>query len=302
MTVRVGINGFGRIGRNFFRAVARVGRRHRDRRRQRPDRQHDPRPPAQVRLDPGPPRRRRGRLRRRLDHRRRQDHHASSPSATRPTCRLGRASAPTSSSSRPASSPTPPRRTAHIDGGAKKVIISAPATNEDVTIVMGVNHERLRPGEPPRHLQRLVHDQLPGADGQGPQRRVRHRQGPDDHDPRLHRRPEPPGRPAQGPAPRPRRRAQHHPDLDRCRQGHRPGAARAQGQARRLRAARPGPDRLGHRPHLRGRPRDHRRGGQRDRQGGRRRPAQGLPEVHRGPDRLHRHRHRPGVLHLRRAR
>jgi glyceraldehyde 3-phosphate dehydrogenase len=29
---------------------------------------------------------------------------------------------------------------AHLDGGAKKVIISAPAKNEDVTIVMGVNH------------------------------------------------------------------------------------------------------------------------------------------------------------------
>ncbi|HEX3336410.1 MAG TPA: glyceraldehyde 3-phosphate dehydrogenase NAD-binding domain-containing protein, partial [Jatrophihabitans sp.] len=27
----------------------------------------------------------------------------------------------------------------HVDGGAKKVIISAPASNEDVTIVMGVN-------------------------------------------------------------------------------------------------------------------------------------------------------------------
>jgi glyceraldehyde 3-phosphate dehydrogenase len=30
---------------------------------------------------------------------------------------------------------------AHIDGGAKKVIISAPAKNEDVTVVMGVNHD-----------------------------------------------------------------------------------------------------------------------------------------------------------------
>ncbi len=29
---------------------------------------------------------------------------------------------------------------AHIEAGAKKVIISAPASNEDVTIVMGVNH------------------------------------------------------------------------------------------------------------------------------------------------------------------
>jgi glyceraldehyde 3-phosphate dehydrogenase len=30
---------------------------------------------------------------------------------------------------------------AHIDGGAKKVIISAPASNEDITIVMGVNDD-----------------------------------------------------------------------------------------------------------------------------------------------------------------
>ena len=30
---------------------------------------------------------------------------------------------------------------AHVEGGAKKVIISAPAKNEDITIVMGVNHE-----------------------------------------------------------------------------------------------------------------------------------------------------------------
>ncbi|MET7303796.1 MULTISPECIES: type I glyceraldehyde-3-phosphate dehydrogenase [Embleya] len=30
----------------------------------------------------------------------------------------------------------------HIEAGAKKVIISAPAKNEDVTIVMGVNHEK----------------------------------------------------------------------------------------------------------------------------------------------------------------
>lgn len=31
---------------------------------------------------------------------------------------------------------------AHIDAGAKKVIISAPATNEDLTIVLGVNEEK----------------------------------------------------------------------------------------------------------------------------------------------------------------
>jgi glyceraldehyde 3-phosphate dehydrogenase len=34
---------------------------------------------------------------------------------------------------------------AHIDGGAKKVIISAPAKNEDVSIVMGVNHTSYDP-------------------------------------------------------------------------------------------------------------------------------------------------------------
>jgi glyceraldehyde 3-phosphate dehydrogenase len=34
---------------------------------------------------------------------------------------------------------------AHIDGGAKKVIISAPAKNEDITVVMGVNHELYDP-------------------------------------------------------------------------------------------------------------------------------------------------------------
>jgi glyceraldehyde 3-phosphate dehydrogenase (phosphorylating) len=37
---------------------------------------------------------------------------------------------------------------AHLTAGAKKVIISAPAKNEDITIVMGVNHEKY---EPRRH-------------------------------------------------------------------------------------------------------------------------------------------------------
>ena len=34
---------------------------------------------------------------------------------------------------------------AHITGGAKKVIISAPAKGEDITIVMGVNHTKYDP-------------------------------------------------------------------------------------------------------------------------------------------------------------
>ncbi|GAA4441267.1 type I glyceraldehyde-3-phosphate dehydrogenase [Phytohabitans houttuyneae] len=36
---------------------------------------------------------------------------------------------------------------AHVEAGAKKVIISAPAKNEDVTIVMGVNHEKYDPAQ-----------------------------------------------------------------------------------------------------------------------------------------------------------
>ena len=36
---------------------------------------------------------------------------------------------------------------AHLTGGAKKVIISAPAKKEDITLVMGVNHEKFDPSK-----------------------------------------------------------------------------------------------------------------------------------------------------------
>lgn len=36
---------------------------------------------------------------------------------------------------------------AHMEGGAKKVIISAPAKNEDITIVMGVNEDKYDPAK-----------------------------------------------------------------------------------------------------------------------------------------------------------
>jgi glyceraldehyde 3-phosphate dehydrogenase len=38
-----------------------------------------------------------------------------------------------------------PKASAHLKGGAKKVIISAPATNEDITIVLGVNENKYQP-------------------------------------------------------------------------------------------------------------------------------------------------------------
>jgi glyceraldehyde 3-phosphate dehydrogenase len=36
---------------------------------------------------------------------------------------------------------------AHVEAGAKKVIISAPAKNEDFTVVMGVNHDKYDPAQ-----------------------------------------------------------------------------------------------------------------------------------------------------------
>ena len=40
---------------------------------------------------------------------------------------------------------TGPKASAHLEAGAKKVIISAPAKEEDLTIVMGVNHRDYKP-------------------------------------------------------------------------------------------------------------------------------------------------------------
>ncbi|MBI9085007.1 MAG: type I glyceraldehyde-3-phosphate dehydrogenase [Desulfobacterales bacterium] len=40
---------------------------------------------------------------------------------------------------------TGPTAAAHLEAGAKKVIISAPAKEEDITVVMGVNHLEYRP-------------------------------------------------------------------------------------------------------------------------------------------------------------
>ncbi len=42
---------------------------------------------------------------------------------------------------------TGPKASAHIEAGAKKVIITAPAKEEDLTVVMGVNHKNYRPGK-----------------------------------------------------------------------------------------------------------------------------------------------------------
>ena len=188
----------------------------------------------------------------------------------------------------------------HLDAGAKKVVISAPATGEDLTVVKGVNDAAYDGSQTivsnasctTNCLAPLakVLDDLLGIE-QGLMTTIHaYTQDQNLQD---------------GP----------HKDLRRARAAAlnivptSTGAAKAiglvhaaaQGQARRLRPARADPHRLGHRPH-RHRPQGgHGRGDQRRVQGGRRGRARGRPALLRRPDRLLRHRHRPGVLHLRRA-
>ena len=134
----------------------------------------------------------------------------------------------------------------HLAAGAKKVIITAPAKKPDITLVHGRERRAVRPGHPPHHLERLVHDQLPGAGREGAATtRSASEARLDDDDARLHQRPEPARPAAQGPAPRPRRRAVDHPDDDRRGDGRGRGAAGAQGQARRHLDARADAERLG---------------------------------------------------------
>ena len=64
----------------------------------------------------------------------------------------------------------------HLTAGAKKVIISAPAKGEDITVVMGVNHEKYDAGQAQHHLQRELHHQLPRAGrARAAEGRLRHR-------------------------------------------------------------------------------------------------------------------------------
>ncbi len=143
---------------------------------------------------------------------------------------------------------------AHIDAGAKKVLISAPAKNEDITIVMGVNDGLYDPA---------VHNIISNAscttnclapmakalnDGLGIVKGLMTTIHAYTQDQNLQDAP--------------------HSDLRRARAAAlnivptTTGAAKAvslvlpgaQGQAGRLRDARPDPDRFGHRPHFRGRP------------------------------------------------
>ena len=142
MTIRVGINGFGRIGRNYFRALLEQG--------------------ADIEIvavnDLGDTATTAhllkydtilGRLQQEVSH-------------TEDTITVGGKTIKVLSERNPADIPwgelgvdiviestgiftKKEDAEKHLAGGAKKVIISAPAKNEDVTVVMGVNHDTYDP-------------------------------------------------------------------------------------------------------------------------------------------------------------
>ena len=74
------------------------------------------------------------------------------------------------------------RAQAHIDAGARKVVISAPAKDPDVTLVLGVNEDVYDADAAPPDLDGVLHHELPRAGRARAARRVRHRVGPDDDD------------------------------------------------------------------------------------------------------------------------
>ncbi len=185
---------------------------------------------------------------------------------------------------------------AHIDGGAKKVIISAPASNEDLTVVMGVNHTSY---DPEAHsvisnascttnclapMAKALNDEFGIVKGL---MTTIHAYTADQN-----------------------LQDNIHKDLRRARAAAlniiptSTGAAKAiglvlpelKGKLDGFALRVPVPTGVGHRPDLRGRTRDLGRRSQRSDQGRRRWP---LPEVLHRPDRVLGHRHRPSVMHLR---
>ncbi len=106
------------------------------------------------------------------------------------------------------------------------------------------------------HLQRLLHDQLPGARGQGPARHLGHQARPDDDRARGHRDAEDGRRPVeQGLARRARHPREHHSVVHRGGQGRRQGHPGAEQEAHRHVVPRAHVRRVGRRPDGRAQPR-----------------------------------------------
>nr|WP_205807516.1 type I glyceraldehyde-3-phosphate dehydrogenase [Micromonospora sp. HNM0581] len=144
VTIRVGINGFGRIGRNFFRAVLASG--------------------ADVEVVAVNDLTDNATLAHLLKYDSILGRLPQEVKATADEITVGGKSIKAYAEKDPAALPwgdagvdvviestgfftDATKAKAHIDGGAKKVIISAPAKNEDVTVVMGVNDGQYDPAK-----------------------------------------------------------------------------------------------------------------------------------------------------------
>ena len=182
---------------------------------------------------------------------------------------------------------TKDKASAHLTAGAKRVIISAPADGVDLTVVYGVNHDKLTKDHMVvsnascttnclAPVAKVLHDAV-GIDkgfmttihsytGDQPTLDTMHKD--------LYR--------------GPRRGAQHDPDLDRRRQGRRPGAAGARRQARRHRHPRADAERVGGRSQSSWPSADLEGRDQRRDQARRRAAAQGHPRLYRRAQRLER--------------
>jgi glyceraldehyde 3-phosphate dehydrogenase len=142
VTIKVGINGFGRIGRNFFRAVQASG--------------------ADITIVAANDLMDNASIAHLLKYDSVLGVLADDVSATEDSITVGGTTIKVFAEKDPAQIPwgelgadivvestgiftDATKAKAHIDGGAKKVVISAPAKNEDATFVMGVNHEDYDP-------------------------------------------------------------------------------------------------------------------------------------------------------------
>ena len=141
----------------------------------------------------------------------------------------------------------------HLDAGAKKVIISAPAKEPDVTLVLGVNDDAYDPESHHVISNASCTTNCLGPVAKRAARRRGHRARDHDHDPRLHRGPAPPGRAPQATPARAGGGGQPDPHLHRRGQGDRPRHPRAERQAQRHLRPRARDHRLGRGPGVRGR-------------------------------------------------
>ena len=192
MTIKVGINGFGRIGRCTLSHIAASGRDDIEVVKINATGPIEPPPrTAQIRFRPWPVSRTRSRSTtvhesRPERHRGHVDLQPGGTGLARLRCCAGMH-----------------RQVQRRQQGAfiwnrvpSACCCPRPGKNVDRTVVYGVNHHH--DGEHPNDdLERVVHHQLPRPAGQGDARGDRHRKRADDHDPQLYRRPADAGPPPQ---------------------------------------------------------------------------------------------------------